>query len=77
MRIGGVAWQPIETAPKDELILLYQPNGPLQDEVFMVCQWRVMSPDYGYWSPDGIYGHEWESELKNPTLWVPLDRPRL
>jgi len=55
-------WQPIETAPKDNLIIGYDPvkENPIQ----------VMKYDYGGWG-DAVY-QEWSAE---PTHWMPLPEP--
>ena len=57
-------WQPIETAPKDEMLLLAgELDGP--------GDWRIK---IGYWDEDlqrfKIFGASWE-----PSRWMPLPDP--
>jgi hypothetical protein len=60
-------WQPIETAPKDRLIIVFAPGDdpnfhePLTDLVSL-CQWHE---DAGFCV----------CELRNPTHWAPFERP--
>ena len=70
-------WQPIETAPKDEVILLYRPDA---------IKWAKVAP--GKWEPQEHYtrpspyweiclhiGGAYESRKWPPTHWMPLPEP--
>ena len=66
-----IKWQPIETAPKDEtLILGFDPNA---DCPIYVIRWFSLNDETGpgYWIEAG--GEEYESW--NPTHWMPLPKP--
>lgn len=58
-------WEPIETAPKDESILLYYPT----DDIIIVGYWCDFK-----WQIDHVGGYEWESDVDciEPTHWMPL-----
>lgn len=57
-------WQPIETAPKEEWVLLFWPywNGPIP-AVGIYCD--------GAWDSDSAISHDGDS----PTYWMPLPPP--
>lgn len=62
-------WQPIETAPKDGLVMLLYPCG----------MFGTVSPDVGYWDRDKGY-EAWrtldgERIEPMPTHWMPLPDP--
>ena len=70
-------WQPIETAPKDELVLLHRPTA---------AEWCKVAP--GKWEPDAYstkpkpYWRIWlciggvtDSRQWMPTAWMPLPAP--
>lgn len=62
-------WQPIETAPKDNAILLYCPGTYQARKIFM-AKWHQPgnASNPGFWAPyDGI-----KARLANPTHWMPL-----
>lgn len=66
-------WQPIESAPKDNPILLYVVQRP-----DMYCEavgepdgWQHM--DVGYWDPIERDWVTWHSG--DPTHWMPLPEP--
>ena len=56
-----MAWQPIETAPKDALILGYE------DEMMRLIFWEGEE-----WKVVGASIHSWWFE---PTHWMPLPEP--
>lgn len=62
---AGLGWQPIETAPKEEAILGYWPDGFYE---------RVVMSDDG---EDEIYHilHDGEQRANNPTHWMQLPPP--
>ena len=64
------AWQPIETAPKDELILF------VNNEHYGVCWW---DQSYDMQKQDLIFG--WTSDstteyggFETPTYWMPIPK---
>ena len=63
----GADWQPIETAPKDETIIVFAPGekddfpSPLPDLVSL-CRWH---PDAGFCV----------CELREVTHWMPFKQP--
>jgi len=71
-------WQPIETAPKDNVVMLYRPTSPYE--------WHKVAP--GKYN-DNKFGHKprpyWESWFRvnsvtddrnsPPTHWLPLPEP--
>ena len=57
-------WQPIETAPKDEWVLVYYGEGSMVDTVSIAC--CRSSYDWADWDGD-LYG--------TPTHWMPLPPP--
>jgi hypothetical protein len=63
-------WQPIETAPRDEVKFLAYDK---RDGTMAVCfYWHIV--DNKYLSVDGVSGYEWESNIE-PTHWMPLPKP--
>ena len=80
---GG--WQPIETAPKDDMIIVYCPPEDAKFEFFegegaeMVddpkpafigcAQW--FEYDCGF----GVFGIHWLGDTSQPTHWMPLPAP--
>ena len=60
-------WQPIETAPRDRLIIVFAPGdnpifySPLPD-IVSLCKWHE---DAGFCV----------DELREPTHWMPYERP--
>jgi hypothetical protein len=58
-----IAWKPIESAPKDEtLILLYFPTGRGDEDRYKI----------GFWSPDGDW---FDSEAASNSLTCFGDQP--
>lgn len=60
-------WQPIATAPRDRLILVFAPGedprwSPALPDLITVCRWH---PDAGFCV----------CELRDPTHWMPLPAP--
>lgn len=79
-------WQPINTAPKDRCILVYQPqtkpNYP-EDEIIAIVQWLE---DYDHYPSSTKYYtwcalYSWQDEqggyftVDHPTHWMPLPKP--
>lgn len=72
-------WQPIETAPKDKTIVVFDPN----QQTTRVVEWMTAMEDgEGAW----IYAAKraWEEPMKgeaiafyvsSPTHWMPLPEP--
>jgi len=70
-------WQPIETAPKDERILLYRPTSP---EWWRVIGGMYDSDEYAkkpkpYWTVDNWALGKLEQRQNAPTHWMPLPEP--
>jgi hypothetical protein len=89
LRQASTAWQPIETAPKDEgLLLLFCPGlaGQVADEI-VIGIWRFDANrrSLGYWVSDvGVLdpgfaetGPWIEYPELHPKLWARLPRPTL
>jgi hypothetical protein len=55
----GLGWQPIATAPKDRLILLWAPGIYDLSAMYSLCMWHE---DAGFCI----------DELRVPTHWMPL-----
>jgi hypothetical protein len=65
-----MTWQPIETAPKDRRILVFEP-GDCDEEGFIdVVHW-YMGDTEDYWAD-----WDWKKSC-NPTHWQPLPAPPL
>lgn len=68
-------WQPIETAPKDRSVLLYEPIGG----------WWLPEPRPGvvphiwvgnWWKGDTLNRAQWNGAMYSaPTHWMPLPAP--
>ena len=78
-------WQPIETAPKDKWILVYQPNGEHNGIKFTgghcyVCKWAY---DNQFWydkTSNILYEPTPKEKVVTyltcvPTHWMPLPEP--
>ena len=67
-------WQPIETAPRDQALILFGSQRP-HDMVFMAGP----SVFAGYWDIiDGAWcatGSTWAGPFYDPTHWMPLPPP--
>jgi hypothetical protein len=66
-------WQPIETAPKDEMVLVWSEDG------WAICAELVSMSDYGGYDDFGEC-YMWVSDddlrlLFFPTHWMPLPEP--
>lgn len=70
-------WQPISSAPKDEIVLLYRPNA---------VAWGIVAPGkFNHQQYNKIPAPYWEIWLKiggtnegrlwEPTHWMPLPNP--
>ena len=72
-------WQPIETAPKDQIVLLYRPTAPWP--AIQVVPGRYYNDQYakkprpfwGIWLT--IWNSKTESRAYEPTHWQPLLEP--
>jgi hypothetical protein len=75
-----MSWQPIETAPKDEWILCYEPNKGFTGGHCYVCKWAY---DNQFWYDkisDILFIKEGEDYTVKyltcvPTHWMPLPEP--
>ena len=68
MEARHINWQPIEGAPRDRLILIYEPEPPKGD--FDVVAWHVAHEERkeGWWN--------WDCSLRyDPTHWCELQPP--
>ena len=69
-------WQPIETAPKDQSVLLY---GKSDDTFTSEVSFPHPVVFSGYWcSLDGAWcttGSSWVGPFMKPTHWQPLPEP--
>ena len=66
------AWQPIETAPKDTLVLLYgEPCGEIFGR-FREPTIVVGANRYDYWAVDAT---DYYQVTVEPTHWMPLPNP--
>lgn len=71
---NGTAWQPIETAPKNESVLIYIPNA----EHYGVGVYRGMLVDMGtgpHWSANAVAMGRDLGRDTMPTHWMPLPVP--
>lgn len=72
---GG--WQPIETAPLDQMILLAGRSGPEREQYVVSGAWCATGNGDGpFWTDYSVkhWSMEWYSELE-PTHWMPLPAP--
>jgi hypothetical protein len=60
-----IEWQPIETAPTDETVLIYWDQG---------VQAGYLNPEDGWYAVAG-HGSKWL--YQPPTHWMPLPNPPL
>lgn len=75
------AWMPIETAPKDKLILLFLGDIPGRSDILQYTVGRWCTDAYSkkprpYWSSqaEAIHGVNW-MRMRQPTHWQPLPAP--
>jgi hypothetical protein len=72
-------WQPIESAPKDQIILLYRPSAPWPE--VQVAPGQYKKDEYAkkpkpYWQIWlFILNGKTESRNYEPTHWQPLPKP--
>jgi hypothetical protein len=65
-----MTWQPIETAPKDEWILVFMEDE--DDYMGRIHAGRHNKVANGHlW----VIGHHFASDLSKPTHWMPLPEP--
>ncbi len=63
-------WQPISTAPKDvPLIVWAKFHG--KESAFVA----MFESHYGWWEVQGVGGYEWETDIEDPSHWMPLPDP--
>jgi hypothetical protein len=70
-------WQPIETAPKDGMILLFRPTAPkwgMVSEGKWDAQPHHKKPN-PYWEMWLKIGSTTDSRRHDPTHWMPLPEP--
>ena len=70
-------WQPIETAPKDRIVLLYRPTAHDWGKV-TPGKWDAQphhKKPAPYWDMWIKIGGKYESRLWEPTHWMPLPEP--
>jgi hypothetical protein len=69
---AAVRWKPIETAPKDEVVMLYKPDEPRSGGY-------VVSGYWGEWPALSTTTECWIAcsggPLRAPTHWMPLPEP--
>jgi len=72
-----MAWQPIETAPKDRVVLLYRPTAFAWALVAtgMWCAQETHKRPRPYWKLWPIAGNQWDARAWEPTHWMPLPEP--
>lgn len=72
-------WQPIETAPKDERILLYRPTAGFTWTRVVIGRFdsdRYAKRPRPYWQHDLEHlAGKAEGRAVNPTHWMPLPAP--
>lgn len=60
-------WQPIETAPKDKTILVFQMSD--SGYFYQMAQWEIMKSGNGMWTcSNGDF-------VDDTTHWMPLPEP--
>lgn len=64
-RTGASDWQPIETAPKDKWVLIWDPNA----ECVRVAMWEDSVADFVGANMD------WYSDAIDASHWMPLPEP--
>jgi len=72
-----MAWQPIETAPKDgTAVLLYKPDEEMMGSYTLVGFW---DKQWCNWAGDGdalvYFSYLYQKEYGHPTHWQPLPEP--
>lgn len=72
-------WQPIETAPKDKLILLFGLLDPHPEDIGLHGNLDRPGRYTGYWcqldEAWSVAGGTWLGPWVNPTHWMPLPDP--
>lgn len=72
-------WQPIETAPRDDVVLLFGRLDPLRLQGVKYGSLETPFRAAGYWGDiDGAWctvGSTWEGPWMLPTHWMPLPPP--
>lgn len=74
-------WRTIDSLPDNVEAILWQPADQEHfcPEAMLVGSierkgWEHRTPPF-WVNPSWIGGYEWESEVKNPTHWMPLPEP--
>jgi len=66
-------WQPIDTAPKETIVLVYGYwDGELNEGDKVPDVWRAKF-EFDLWWIDG--GEYYSQYVRNPTHWMPLPNP--
>jgi hypothetical protein len=69
-------WQPIESAPENQPVLLWQPGVRHLDEGMIIGSIERKGYEHHdppFWvNPHMVSGYEWECDLTRPTHWAPL-----
>lgn len=60
----SINWLPIETAPEDELIIVFAPGVQDLNDLVSLCQYH---PSAGFCV----------DELRQPTHWIPFNPPKM
>jgi hypothetical protein len=64
-------WQPIETAPKYQAVLVFVPNR----EHYGPAVYRALLGEFGWTSTGLAVGRAMTGEGSQPTHWMPLPDP--
>lgn len=64
-------WQPIETAPRYEWVMLFEPNGVYDTPglTHWIAKWVFIDGEFGWFDQDASL------VCSNPTHWMPLPPP--
>lgn len=77
--VPAQAWQGMDSAPKDELILLWGYLDPIPDQRELYVYLERPTRVAGYWEDIdqswAVMGSTWEGPFFNPTHWMPLPPP--
>ena len=72
-------WQPIETAPKDALLLLWGHLEPHPESVYLYAHLDRPTRATGHWCESDeawtLVGSTWFGPWFKPILWQPLPEP--
>lgn len=65
-------WQPIETAPKNERVIIAEYSKPKWDEDGDHWSWTVEAAEWSEHAKAWMSDEGWS---KSPTHWMPLPKP--